>query len=123
MASPGPASIGALNLYGAGDPFTDLAREAAVTFASYATVALVNAAVFTGAINEAEQIREAMASRATIEQAKGIIIASRHCTPDEAFDILRQTSSRANRKLRVIAQELVDNATGMHSSRRPSSAP
>jgi AmiR/NasT family two-component response regulator len=52
-----------------------------------------------------------MASRAVIEQAKGIIMASRQCTAAQAFDILRDTSSRHNVKLREIAQRLVDSTT------------
>ena len=43
-----------------------------------------------------------------IGQAKGILMAREVCTPDEAFDILRRGSQRTNRKLRDVAQDLVD---------------
>jgi GAF domain-containing protein len=102
-------TTGALNLYGKGDPLGAGARDAAAGFAAYAAVAVANAAVYAGALDEADQLRAAMASRASIEQAKGIIIATRRCTPDEAFDLLRDTSNRHNRKLRDIAQALVDD--------------
>lgn len=49
-----------------------------------------------------------MASRATIEQAKGILIGATGCTPDDAFDLLRQQSQAENRKLRDVAQEIVE---------------
>ena len=48
-------------------------------------------------------------SRAVIEQAKGVIIASSGCTADEAFAILRGQSQLENRKLRDIATELVQH--------------
>ena len=56
---------------------------------------------------ENEELRAALESRATIEQAKGIVMATMHCTPDEAFDLLRQQSQHENRKLRDIARDLV----------------
>jgi AmiR/NasT family two-component response regulator len=42
-----------------------------------------------------------------IEQAKGILMARYQCGPDEAFELLRRASHRANVKVRVIAAELV----------------
>ena len=58
----------------------------------------------------ADQLREALASRGLIEQAKGILMANEHCGEDEAFDILRRASQRTNRKLRDIARQVVDGA-------------
>lgn len=57
--------------------------------------------------SEASTLATAMRSRATIEQAKGIIMATTGCSPDDAFDILREQSQRENRKLREIAEEIV----------------
>jgi hypothetical protein len=57
---------------------------------------------------EVEQLKAAMASRATIEQAKGILMARSGVGPDQAFDMLRGASQRENRKLRDVAQGLVD---------------
>ena len=48
-----------------------------------------------------------MASRAVIEQAKGILMAQRDCSADEAFDMLRRASQRENVKLRDVAQRIV----------------
>lgn len=56
---------------------------------------------------EATTIAEAMASRASIEQAKGVIMAATGCSPDDAFDLLRQQSQNENRKLRDIAAEVI----------------
>jgi GAF domain-containing protein len=101
-------TTGALNIYGSAEPFDETARAIASTFAEYAAVALLNAAVYAGALDEVAQMHQALASRATIEQAKGIIMARQRCSPDEAFTILVRMSSRANRKLRDIAQMIVN---------------
>jgi AmiR/NasT family two-component response regulator len=53
-------------------------------------------------------MRIAMESRAVIEQANGVLMAQRHVDTDQAFEILRQASQRYNRKLREIAQGIVD---------------
>ena len=53
---------------------------------------------------------QAMQSRSTIEQAKGIIMSTSGCTPDQAMDLLVQQSQHQNVKLRDIAREIVDNA-------------
>jgi AmiR/NasT family two-component response regulator len=48
-----------------------------------------------------------MESRAMIEQAKGIVMATSHCGPDDAFAILVRASQRENRKLRDLASDMV----------------
>ena len=42
-----------------------------------------------------------------IEQAKGILMAQERCGPDEAFDLLRLASQRANVKVHVLAEQIV----------------
>lgn len=58
-------------------------------------------------VAEVQGLRLAMEHRAEIEQAKGIVMATLGCGPDEAFDILRRQSQHENRRLREIAQDLV----------------
>jgi hypothetical protein len=43
-----------------------------------------------------------------IEQAKGVLMAQNRCGPDEAFDLLRLASQRANVKVSVLAAEIVE---------------
>jgi hypothetical protein len=43
-----------------------------------------------------------------IEQARGIIMARQECGPEEAFDLLRQASQRANVKVHVLAAQMVE---------------
>jgi hypothetical protein len=45
---------------------------------------------------------------AVIEQAKGIIMAQQRCGPEEAFDLLRRASQRANIKVHVLAARIVE---------------
>ena len=52
----------------------------------------------------------AMASRAVIEQAKGIIMATRACTDDDAFAALVRMSQHDNVKLRNLAAQIVADA-------------
>ena len=57
--------------------------------------------------DEVASLRRAMQSRASIEQAKGILMGERQCTPDEAFAVLRKLSSDSNVKLADVARALV----------------
>jgi AmiR/NasT family two-component response regulator len=55
-------------------------------------------------------MRAVLASRAEIEQAKGIVMAARHCTADEAFQHLVVLSNNSHRKLREVAGDVVRQA-------------
>ncbi|MEV4823881.1 GAF and ANTAR domain-containing protein [Micromonospora sp. NPDC049274] len=105
------AVVGALNVY-AHTPhaFDDDTITVLQTFAAYAAVALANAHLYDSTATLARQMQEAMASRAVIEQAKGIIMAERRCTAEEAFAVLSKVSQGSNRKVRDVARALVDRA-------------
>ena len=106
---------GAINIYAdQAEVFDDEAVELARTFAGYAAVAMANANLYSTTAALAEQMTRAMASRAVIEQAKGILIAQRQLSPEAAFDVLSRASQTANRKLRDIAQAIVDKAQQPH---------
>ena len=61
---------------------------------------------------EVEQLRTAMASRAGIEQAKGILMLLTGCTDRVAFDVLTHISSTTHRKVRDLALAITDSACG-----------
>jgi GAF domain-containing protein len=104
--------IGALNLYSKQlGAFCADAEKVGMVFADQASVALANAQLYASAYRMTQQLQEALTSRAVIDQAKGILIGQHRVGADEAFDILRTTSQRENRKLRDLAQELVDRAS------------
>ena len=77
------------------------------TFAGYAAVAIANARLYQSTATLAEDMRRAMETRAVIEQAKGILIAQQHCTPEQAFELLTRLSQTTHRKLRDCAADLV----------------
>lgn len=107
--------IGALNLYsGKDDAFGSAHERAASLVAAQAAVVLANAQLHQACTDLTGQLEDALQSRAVIDQAKGILMARRHCGAEEAFDELRRSSQTENRKVRDLAQELVDEI------RRPS---
>ena len=108
----------ALNMYSTDtDAFDDACAELGSTFAAYAGVALANMHLYQAQGQVAEQLQTAMQSRAVIEQAKGILMGQRRCTAEAAFDLLVRLSQDTNRKLRDVAQALVDDATGTDDDR------
>ena len=103
--------IGALNMYAATrGPVADSTVALAQTFASYAAVAVANAALYSSTADLARQMQTAVQSRAVIDQAKGILMARQGCGADAAFQTLVHQSQRQNRKVRDIAQSVVDGA-------------
>jgi GAF domain-containing protein len=105
-------AIGALNLYSDSvDGFEELDDALIGLFSGQASVALANARLYSSARTLSEQLQEALASRAVIEQAKGILMAQERIGADAAFDLLRQRSQHSNRKLRDLAHEIVDGVT------------
>lgn len=88
--------------------FTEQAEVDAGLFARQAAVALANASAYWQVSDRVVGLQQAMESRAVIEQAKGMIMASRHCTADEAFQALIDASQRGNVKLRELARRMVD---------------
>ena len=63
---------------------------------------------------EVGQLRAAMASRAAIEQAKGILMLLTSCSDQVAFDLLAHISSHTHRKVRDVAQVITESATGQN---------
>lgn len=55
---------------------------------------------------EVEQLRQAIASRPVIDQARGILMATYGCSSDDAWHILRDASQLSNTKLRTVAESL-----------------
>jgi transcriptional regulator with GAF, ATPase, and Fis domain len=107
----GDMTMGALNFYsrevGFGGSDTIWAAEllaAAVAAVMHETDLKLELESLSG------QLRSALESRATIDQAKGIVMARQHCTPEEAFELLVKISSRTNVKLREVARRVVAEA-------------
>ena len=59
-----------------------------------------------------DQLRSSIMSRAVIDQALGVIMATEHCPQDKAFALLRSVSQNNNVKLRDLAASIVSNVSG-----------
>jgi GAF domain-containing protein len=104
----GGGRLGGLNLYGrATRSYGATSESIAVAFAEPAAVTVTNALAYAKSVRLANQLQEALKSRAEIEQAKGILMAQSHVTADEAFNALKRASQRENIKLREIAHRIV----------------
>ena len=104
-------SLGALNLY-ARTPhaFDEESESVGLVFASHAAIALAGA-------EKEQDLRTALTSRDLIGQAKGILMERFKITADQAFAVLVGASSRTNRKLTDIAEELSATGTLPHAGR------
>ncbi len=108
--SPAPGeAIGALNIYAAGsDAFSPGELRTAGVIGEHAAILVANALALVDATQLNDQLRQAVDTREVIGVAKGIFMERQSCTRDEAIDLLRLASQRENRKLRELAEELVE---------------
>ena len=107
-------ALGALNLYAfRPKAFTTAERQTATMFAAQAAVAVANALTYASSVKLARELREALDSRAIIDQAMGILMGRNGHGAEAAFTALRVRSQAENRKLREIAADIVREATGL----------
>ncbi|MBY4213620.1 GAF and ANTAR domain-containing protein [Rhodococcus fascians] len=105
--------LGALNIYSFDDHGFDHVDEVVVRV----FVAAVEAAVWNSrrarlAQTEVDGLQEAMKTRSFIDQAKGIIMAARGISAEEAFSVLSEQSQNTNVKVADIARNLIDSVAG-----------
>ena len=107
-------SVGALNLYSEETvaAFGEEVVEQARAFAVRASVALTLTLRSHEQARSTWQLKEALDSRAHIDQAIGILMAEQRCNAPMAFDLLRRHSQNSNRKLREVAEELITRVSG-----------
>jgi GAF domain-containing protein len=106
-------SQGALNLYaGTAHAFGPTEQEHAELFAGPASAALTVVSRQVHQVQLSEQLRDALATRAVIDQALGILMGHNSCDSDTAFAILRESSQHQNRKLHDVATDIVQAVSG-----------
>ena len=111
-------TIGAVNNYSAAPgAFGEADIAVGQEVAAWVALAVGNADMIARSAEELAGMRAAMASRAVIDQAKGILVERRKFTEDQAFTELSRASQNTNIKLRDVADELV--RTGALPERRP----
>ncbi len=112
--------LGALNFYSrACIAFADQDVEVGLQFAAHAAIVLANSQAYWDAHQLGLDLAQAMKSRATIEQAKGILMGAQRCSADEAFQVLVRASQRENRKLREIADDIVARTAETNGAKSP----
>ena len=109
-----PQYSGALNLYSRNPGALSVdAHQPALLLATHASLALAGIAAVTRAELTAAQLHNAIASRDVIGQAKGILMARRGISADDAFDQLRRASQELNVKLTDVAHVLAAQHTNL----------
>jgi GAF domain-containing protein len=105
--------VGAFNLYATTvDAFDQAARALASTFAGYASGAVALALRLARQAQVSADLRAALASRAVIDQALGVIMGQQRCTAQDAFAVLRHASQQRNVKIQAIAAGIVEGVSG-----------
>ncbi|HEV7654063.1 MAG TPA: ANTAR domain-containing protein [Mycobacteriales bacterium] len=108
----GPAEpLGVLTLYGLPELVEPVERRRAEVFAGAGVALLREHTAVTDLRQQELQLRDALISRAVIDQAKGVLMARNGWDADTAFAELAQRSQRANVKLRDIARQLVEDVS------------
>jgi GAF domain-containing protein len=97
-------TMGALNVYSEEpDVFGDESRSIGLVFAAHSSVAW-------NAARRDQQFRQALASRDTIGQAKGMIMERYGVDAVQAFDLLRKLSQDSNVPLIKVAAEFIEKS-------------
>lgn len=108
-------TVGALNLYSRKANAFDAGHVGlGELLAAHASLAIQAAQAFYSNRELAEQLRQAMHSRAVIEQAKGILASRQGIDPERAFELLKTQSQHMNIKLREVAEDLVRRTSQQH---------
>ncbi|TYB62312.1 GAF and ANTAR domain-containing protein [Nonomuraea sp. PA05] len=111
----GEVVIGALNMYAPTTAETAFgpAARAAIARAAEHTELLLHAVVQAARhVEITGQLREALAHRALIDQAIGILMGQRRCTADQAFTLIRRAGQTRNRSPAEVAADIIVSFTG-----------
>ena len=106
-------ALGALNLYAfRTKAFTSPGVQTASMFAAQAAVTVANSQTYAASVKLTRELREALDSRAVIDQAMGILMGRNGHGAEAAFTKLRVRSQAENRKLREVAADIVRESAG-----------
>jgi GAF domain-containing protein len=109
----GDQRLGALNLSSSDtDGFSQLDEGVISLFIAPAAAAIVTMSRYSRARDLADQLNQALRSRAVIDQALGIIMAESSIDAERAFAVLSRASNNRRVKLRELATEIVTRVSG-----------
>jgi len=99
-----------LTLFGARPRSIDPRRaQPAEMLAALGGAVLGAVSVYDDARRTATQLKDAAASRAVVDQAKGVLMHALGCSADEALENMRQTSQQRNVRAVDVAKEIVES--------------
>jgi GAF domain-containing protein len=99
----------ALNLYSdAVGTFEGTTLDVALLFAAQGGVALDNADLYQQNREMIEHLHRTLATRSLIERAKGVLMSRHGVSSEDAFLLLQRESQHSHRKLRDVAQALLE---------------
>jgi GAF domain-containing protein len=102
--------VGSLNLYSTqAHGFGDLDEALLRLYTTAAAAAIANTRRYAHARDLATQLGQALDSRAVIDQARGILMATHGIDAEQAFALLAKESQNTNVKLREVAARLVES--------------
>jgi GAF domain-containing protein len=105
----GGRTIGSLNLFRDHEgPYSAVESNVAHAMASFGAVGITQLEHVAEGVRVQAQLQEALDSRIVLEQAKGALAQRYRVHPDDAFQRLRAQARTQRRRLRDVAQEVVD---------------
>ena len=108
-----------LTLFGARPRSIDPRRaQPAEMLAALGGAVLGAVSVYDNARRTATQLKDAAASRAVVDQAKGILMHALGCSADEALEYMRHTSQQRNVRAIDVAKEIVESGGRPQASGR-----
>jgi AmiR/NasT family two-component response regulator len=91
--------------------------------AVFGQAALASTLVYDQTQRTASQLRDAVAGRAVVDQAKGILMHALGCSADEALDRMRQVSQRSNMRTTEVASTIIGSRAGRGGRGAAAAAP
>jgi hypothetical protein len=112
-ADTGDGAQLALNLYGRGTgSFGEVEMRRSFAYVDEAARVLRLCLMLAQQTDLAEHLSRAMAARATVERAVGILMAQRQISSDDAYAILRAGSQHDGREVHEVAAIVIESVTG-----------
>ncbi|HEY7145247.1 MAG TPA: ANTAR domain-containing protein [Streptosporangiaceae bacterium] len=109
VATAPPAAI-TLTLFAARPGVLDAGQVAlAQLLVAFGGTMMGNASSYGDSQRAAQQLRDAAASRAVVDQAKGILMHALGCTAQEAFEKMRVLSQRRHVKVTEVARTIIES--------------
>jgi ANTAR domain len=103
------ADVVTLSLFGARPRSLESGLGLAELLAAFGGAVMGNAAEYGDAQRAALQLRDGAASRAIVDQAKGMLMQALGCSAGEALDKMKQISQERNLRVTEVAQAIIDN--------------